>query len=130
MGTGLRRYDIEFLEHAVTLFAIYTSPSAAPAAIAEKFSWLAFLLPPVFALRHGLWLLLLAYVVAVIALGFAGAILGGAATFWLYVLFALWIGFAAPSLRRHAMPLRGWNHRRDVTAAAADLAALSWLESK
>ena len=114
----------------VTLFAIYERQSAAPAAIPEKFSWAAFLLPPVFALRHGLWLLLLFYVAAVIALGLAASILGGAATFWLYVLFALWIGFAAPSLRRHALSSRGWSHRRNVTAAAADLAALSWLESK
>ncbi|MGV8954980.1 MAG: DUF2628 domain-containing protein [Cypionkella sp.] len=114
----------------MTLFAIYDRPSAAPAAIAEKFSWLAFLLPPVFALVHGLWLALVAYVVVVIALGFASTVLGGAATFWLYALFALWIGFAAPSLRRHGLHLRGWSHRRDVIAAAPDLATLSWLESK
>ena len=114
----------------MTLFAIYERQSAAPAAIPEKFSWLAFLLPPVFALTHGLWLELIAYIVAVIALGFAGAILGGATTFWLYVLFALWIGFTAPSLRRHALHQRGWNHRGDRVAAAPDLATLSWLESK
>ena len=114
----------------VTLFAIYTRQSAAPAAIAEKFSWLAFLLPPVFAVVHGLWLALIAYVVVVIALGFASTVLGGSATFWLYLLFALWTGFAAPSLRRHALASRGWSHRRDVIAAAPDLAALSWLESK
>lgn len=114
----------------MTLFAIYDRPSAAPAAVPEKFSWLAFLLPPVFALAHGLWLALVAYVVAVIALGFAGTVLGGAATFWLYLLFALWIGFAAPSLRRDALASRGWSHRRDLIAAAPDLATLSWLESK
>ena len=114
----------------VTLFAIYERQSAAPAAIPEKFSWLAFLLPPVFALVHRLWLLLVAYIVAVIALGFAATILGGGATFWLYVLFALWIGFAAPGLRRHALVHRGWSHHGDRVAAAPDLAALSWLESK
>ena len=114
----------------MTLFAIYERQSAAPAAIPEKFSWLAFLLPPVFAVIHGLWLPLIAYVVAVIALGFAGAILGGATTFWLYVLFALWIGFAAPGLRRHALSHRGWTHHGDRVAAAPDLATLSWLESK
>ena len=114
----------------MTLFAIYNRSSAVPAAIAEKFSWLAFLLPPVFALVHGLWLALIFYVVAVIALGFASTILGAAASFWLYALLALWIGFAAPSLRRHALAWRGWSHRRDVIAAAPDLATLSWLESK
>ena len=114
----------------MTLFAIYERQSAAPAAIPEKFSWLAFLLPPVFTLVHGLWLELIAYIVAVIALGFAAPILGGVATFWLYILFALWIGFTAPSLRRHALHQRGWSHRGDRVAAAPDLATLSWLESK
>jgi hypothetical protein len=130
MATGLRRYDIEFLEHAVTLFAIYSRQPAAPAAIPETFSWTAFLLPPVFALVHGLWLELIAFVVAVIALGFAATILGGSATFWLYALFALWIGFAAPSLRRQALHRGGWHHRGDRVAAAPDLATLSFLESK
>ncbi len=114
----------------VTRFAIYTRQSAAPTAIPEKFSALACLLPPVFALVHGLWLELIAYIVAVIALFFASTILGGAATFWLYALFALWIGFAAASIRRHALAARGWSHRRDLIAAAPDLATLSWLESK
>ena len=114
----------------MTLVAIFERQPAAPAAIAEKFSWLAFLLPPVFALAHRLWLLLIGYIVAVIALGFVGSVLGGAATFWLYVLFALWIGIAAPSLRREALHRRGWSHRGDLVAAAPDLATLSWLESK
>ena len=114
----------------MTLFAIYDRPAAAPAVVAEKFSWLVFVLPPVFALVHGLWLELIAYVVAVIALGFAATILGGAATVWLYILFALWIGFAAPGLRRHALHRRGWTHHGDRVAAAPDLATLSWLESK
>jgi len=114
----------------MTLFAIYERPAAAPAVIPEQFSWLAFWLPPVFALVHGLWLLLTAYIVAVIALGFASIFVGGTAAFWLYLLFALWIGLAAPSLRRHALSHRGWSHRRDLIAAAPDLATLSWLESK
>ncbi|MDB5530807.1 MAG: hypothetical protein JWR51_3910 [Devosia sp.] len=114
----------------MTLFAIYERQSAAPAAIPEKFSWAAFLLPPIFALVHGLWLELIAYAVTVIALGFAATILGGAATVWLYFLFVLWIGFTAPSLRRHALHRRGWTHHGDRVAAAPDLATLSWLESK
>ena len=114
----------------VTLFAIYDRPSAAPTAIPEKFSWLAFLLPPVFALVHGLWLLLVGYIVAVIALGFAATVLGGTATFGLYVLLGLWIGSAAPSLRHHGLTHRGWSHRADRVAATPDLATLSWLESK
>ena len=113
----------------MTLYAIYDRPPAAPAIIAEKFSWAAFVLPPFWAIAHGLWLELLAYIVVVVALSFAGAVIGGSASFWLYVLFAFWIGCSAASLRRNAMRARGWHHRRDLVAAAPDLAAVTWLET-
>ena len=117
----------------MTLFAIFEpkpGTARATAAIAEKFSWAAFLLPPVWATAHGLWLELIAYLVVVIALGFAALWLGTAASVWLYGLLALWIGFAAPSLRRTGLRLRGWRYRRIIVAPAADLATLSWLEAK
>jgi hypothetical protein len=63
-------------------------------------------------------------------LGFASLWLGTAASVWLYGLLAVWIGFAAPSLRRTSLRLRGWRYRRVVVATAPDLAALSWLEAK
>jgi membrane protein implicated in regulation of membrane protease activity len=115
----------------MTLYAIFEpkpGKAAAPAAIPEKFSWLAAILPPLFALVHGLWLELAAYVVIIVALGFAAAWIGGGAATWLYLIFALWIGFAAASIRRHALAWRGWRHRRDVVAADPDLARLNWLE--
>lgn len=117
----------------MTLFAIFDlrpGLSSAPAAIPEKFSWFAALLPPVFALAHGLWLELLGFVVALVALSFAAPWLGPDATIWLYVLFAVAIGFAAPGLRRHNLALRGWRHRGDRVAGDADMARLGALESR
>ncbi len=117
----------------MTLFAIFDPKpglSAAPAAIPEKFSWFAALLPPVFALVHGLWLELIGFVVALVALSFAAPWLGADAIIWLYILFAVAIGFAAPGLRRHNLASRGWRHRGDRVAGDADLARLGALESR
>ncbi|WP_284394089.1 DUF2628 domain-containing protein [Devosia yakushimensis] len=117
----------------MTLFAIFDSParkSLAPVAIPEKFSWFAAILPPVFALVHGLWFELIGFVVALVGLSFAAPWLGPDATIWLYILFAGGIGFAAPGLRRHNLAARGWRHRGDRVAGDADLARLGALESR
>ena len=111
----------------MTLFAIFDpKPGKAdlPAAIPEKFSFFAAVLPPVFLGVHGLWLELVGYVVGVVALGVASPLIGGDAVVWLYLLLALALGFAAPGLRRHALQWRGWTHRGDRVALSADMAQL------
>ncbi|HEY4199420.1 MAG TPA: DUF2628 domain-containing protein [Devosiaceae bacterium] len=100
----------------------------APAVVPEKFSWFAFLLPPVYALVHRLWRLLAGYVVAVLALQVASRLVGGEAGFWLYWLMALWIGFAVPGMRRQRLARSGWSDRGAVVAAGPDLAQLAYLQ--
>ena len=39
-------------------------------------------------------------------------------------LGAVWLGFAAPALRRHKLKRQGWRHRGDRIALSADLARL------
>lgn len=115
----------------MTLYSIFdrdTQAPEAPAAIPERFSWLAVLLPPAFAVVHGLWLELIGFVVAVALLVAGSFWLGAEAGFWLYVLFAVWIGFEAPSLRRAALKRKGWTHRTELVAAAEDLAQVEWLK--
>lgn len=115
----------------MTLYSIFdrdTQAPEAPAAIPERFSWLAALLPPAFALVHGLWLELLAFIAAVALLAVAALWLGGAAGFWLYVLFAVLLGFEAPSLRRAALKRKGWTYRTEIVAPAGDLAQVAWLQ--
>ncbi|MEO5805370.1 DUF2628 domain-containing protein [Devosia sp.] len=113
----------------MTLFAIFERPTnSVPIAVPETFSWFAFLLPPVFALRHGLWLELGAYALTLVALGLLKPYIGGSAAFWLYAVLALWLGFAAPGVLRAKLTRTGWRHRDDIIAPNADLAALTFLD--
>lgn len=114
----------------MTVFAIYDpKPGRAdlPMAVPERFSWLAALLPPVFLIAHGLWLELVAYALKVVALVVLSGFIGGDAAFALYLLAALWLGFAAADLRRHALVWRGWTHRGERIALSADMAQLEAL---
>jgi hypothetical protein len=115
----------------VTLYSVFErSDEIAPAVVPEKFSWLAALLPPVYALVHGLWLGLLLYVSAVVILGLAGLWVGAEAGFWLYVLLAVLIGFEAAGFRRAKLRAKGWTYRSELIAGAEDLAQRDWLAGK
>jgi len=112
----------------VTIYSVFERPNEiAPTVVPEKFSWFAAVLPPVYALVHGLWLGLFAYVAAVVAIVAASLWLGGEAGFWLYVLLAVLIGFEAAGFRRGKLRAKGWIYRSDVVAGAADLAQRDWL---
>lgn len=115
----------------MTIYSIFDRNDAAPeapAVVPEKFSWLAALLPPVFGLVHGLWLELVAFVVAVALIVVSSFWLGTNTGFWFYVLLSLLIGFEAPALRRGALRRKGWIYRTELVAAAADLAQVQWLK--
>ncbi len=115
----------------MTLYSIFERDAQvpeAPAAIPEKFSWLAALLPPVFLLAHGLWLALAGFILAVALIVVGSFWLGADAGFWLYVLMAVLIGFEAPALRRAALRRRGWSYRTERFARNAELAQVEWLQ--
>ncbi|MCR6671093.1 DUF2628 domain-containing protein [Devosia ginsengisoli] len=115
----------------MTLYAIFDPKQgkpALPAAVPEKFSWFAAILPPLFLVAHGLWLELVAWVLKVVALVVLSRFIGGDTTFLLYALAAIWLGFAAPGLRRHALTWRGWTHRGERVAVSADMAQLEALQ--
>ena len=114
----------------MTLYAIFDPRPGRPdlpAAIPEKFSWFAAVLPPLFLLAHGLWLELVGFVVAVVALVVLARFVGDDAAFILYLLAAAWLGFAAAGLRRHALAWRGWTYRGERVAPSAELAQLEAL---
>ncbi|MEM7776740.1 MAG: DUF2628 domain-containing protein [Pseudomonadota bacterium] len=75
------------------------------------FNWFAALLPPIWMLANGLWLVLLGYIVLATALQAAfttlevGQAIQGAAALGLNLL----IGFEADSLKRWTLARRGWN---------------------
>lgn len=114
----------------MTLYAIFDpkpGKPALPAVLPESFSWLVAILPPVFLVVHGLWLELVAWIVALVALVMFSGFLGSDAAFLIYLLSALWMGLAASGLRRHALLMRGWRHRDTRVAASADQALLEAL---
>jgi len=114
----------------MTLYAIFDPKPGRrdlPASIPEKFSWFAAILPPVFLVSHGLWLELVAWLLKVVALVVLSGFIGGDASCALYLLVAIWFGFAAPGFRRHALQWRGWTHRGERVAVSADLAQLEAL---
>lgn len=114
----------------MTLYSVYERPSDAPTAVADRFSWSAALLPPVHALVHGLWLLLGAWVVGTVAIVAASLVIGGEAAFWLYVLFAMLIGFEAASFRRVKTAKGGAPYRTEIIAAGEDLALVDYLKQQ
>ena len=112
----------------MTLYSVYERTNDAPTAVADRFFWSAALLPPVHALVHGLWLLLILWVVGAVAIIASSVVAGGEAAFWLYVLFATLIGFEASSFRRVKTGKRGAEYRTEVIATGEDLALVDYLK--
>ncbi len=112
----------------MTLYSVYARNADAPEAVADRFSWLAALLPPVYALAHGLWLVLLGWVAVVLGLSVLGQWMGEDAATGLYILAAILFGFEAHRLRGTKLMRRGWSYRTDVFAADPDLAAVDYLK--
>ena len=119
----------------MTLYSLFEPPadadrSAQPAVVADRFSPFAFWLPPAYMLMHRLWLALVVYVAAVLALVLLAPWLGQGATLLIYGVLAVAIGFEAASLRRAKLRRRGFRYGGEVVAAQKDLAELEWLRSR
>jgi hypothetical protein len=80
--------------------------------VRDGFSFWAFLLGPLWMLRHRLWLVLLGYLLVTVALQVALRAVGASATVMVAVgmLVALLIGFEAATLRRFALARRRWSN--------------------
>jgi hypothetical protein len=122
----------------MTVYSIFEKPQekaaknrapgpAAPVAVPERFSWTAAILPPLFAVLNGLWLLLAFWIALVVGLAYVGRVIGDDAAFWLYVLVAVFMGFEAPAFRRDGLLARGFVWRGDIVSAGEDLATRDYL---
>jgi hypothetical protein len=98
-----------------------------PVAVPERFSWTAAIVPPLFALLNGLWLLLIFWIALVAGLAYIGRVIGDDAAFWLYVLVAVFMGFEASAFRRDGLLARGFVWRGDIVSQGEDLAARDYL---
>lgn len=115
----------------MTLYAVFDRRlDEAPAVVADRFSWFAALLPPVYGLAHRLWLGTLLWLVLAAAIGTAGMWLGEDVGFWLYVLLAILSGFEAPGFRRRKLRRRGYVYRTELIAPAEDLAQVDWMRRR
>src|ERR1043166_6091223 len=79
--------------------------------VRDGFHFWAFLLAPLWMLRHRLWLELIAYGIVVGAVTYALRRLGiEGAGFWIAFLIALLVGIEASSLRRWKLSRRGFQN--------------------
>jgi hypothetical protein len=87
--------------------------------VRDGFYWWAFLLTPLWMLRHRLWLVLAIYLVGMAAFDAVLSDLGISAFLiaLICVLISLLIGFEASTLRRLTLRRRGW---RNVGVVAGD----------
>jgi hypothetical protein len=115
----------------MTLYAVFDRDAKqAPAVVPDRFAWLAAILPPVYAILHGLWLELVVFIIVAVLLNTASNAIGDEAAFWIYVAFAVWIGFEAPAMRAAALRRRGWRYRTDVVAPTEDMAQVEGIRAR
>jgi len=122
----------------MTLYSIFEKPQGKaaknrapelipPVAVPERFSWFAAILPPLFALINGLWLLLVFWIALVGGLFYISRVIGDDAATSLYLLVALFMGFEAPAFRRDGLLARGFIWRGDLIASGEDIAQRDYL---
>ncbi len=120
----------------MTVYSIFEKPQGkaakdrAPVAVPERFSFFAMLAPPVFALWHGLWLLLVFWIALVMGLAYASRLVGSEAAVLLYIVVAVFIGLEAPALRRDWLVFRGFLWRGDLIAPGDDIAQRDYLSRR
>ena len=104
----------------MSVYTVHQVPPRADAASAaerfvfvrDSFSWWAFLLAPLWMLRHRMWLVLLGYVVVSGGIETALAGFGASPTAMVFVglLISLLVGLEASTLRRLSLRRRGWSN--------------------
>jgi hypothetical protein len=105
----------------MSIFSVHMPPKTAVRAapdpdrfvfVRDGFSFWAFLFGPIWMLWHGLWLVLLGYLVLAGALGAGLQMMGASTQVMLAValLLAVLVGLEAPTLRRFALVRRRWNN--------------------
>lgn len=88
--------------------------------VPEGFSFWAFLLQPVWALYHRLWLVAIGIFAAIVLLGVIVTALGlsGLQSFCLQILFAIAVGVLAQDFRRWTLDRRGYTIQAVVAGDA------------
>lgn len=114
----------------MTLYTIYAKPENGPDAIwvlPEKFSWAAFLFAPIWALARGAMAYLVLWLVVTLGLVLLAPQFGDELAVLLYLIFALWTGFAAASIAGRALEGRDWIPSGELAADSTVAAERIWL---
>jgi len=104
----------------MSVYTVHEPPLRAGAAadverfafVRDGFSWWAFLLAPLWMLRHRMWLVLIGYVVVVGAIEIPVRMSGAPAlaVSLIGILLGLLVGLEAGTLRRFTLNRRGWKN--------------------
>jgi uncharacterized protein DUF2628 len=80
--------------------------------VRDGFSWWAFLLTPLWMLRHGLWLVLIVYLLVLAGIDAVLHVLGASTSTIVLVgaVVSLFVGLEAGTLRRFTLSGRGWRN--------------------
>jgi hypothetical protein len=115
----------------MAIYTVHCPAGEADAATLERarfvrlgFSWAALLFGPIWLLAQRLWRPLGVFILAAALAGFAATqgVLGGGGLFWLYILYALYLGFEgraylAAALERRGRPLTDIVCAADISSA-------------
>lgn len=115
----------------MTIYAIHSKPEDGPEAIAavpERFIWSAFLFTPFWALARRAFGFFILWLILAAALFLAHPHIGMDVAIALYLLFAVWSGFAAPEISARALERAGWIAHGDLAAPDSETAERLWLE--
>ena len=117
----------------MTLYALYSRPDRGPdalKAIKQRLFWSAMLFTPLWALVNRAWALMALWLAVVLAVILAVGIIGAQAGLALYVVFAVWCGFAAPQILERALIRRDWVAHGILDAMSAQAAESVWIAKR
>lgn len=112
------------------LFSLFVKPGQAealPVAVADGFSWPAFLFAPIWLLLNRLWVIGLGFIALALVFTVAGRWVGSDAAIIAYASLSLLVGLEAAGLRRRALGRGGHVLVAERMAGDADAAAIDWL---
>jgi len=118
-------------------FTVHMPPDLAGDAAAERaafvkdgFCWPALFIPVLWLLWHRLWLVLIAYLVAVTALGALQIIAGESAATLILIVFAFYFAAEANNARRWSLSRRSWTPAGEAFGRSRDEAELRYFTER
>lgn len=118
-------------------FTVHMPPDLAGDAAAERaafvkdgFCWPALFIPLLWLLWHRLWLVLIAYLVAVTAIGAVQIIAGEGAATIILIAFALYFAAEANNARRWSLRRRGWTRAGEAFGRNRDEAEIRYFTGR